>query len=322
MSALEAYGNLFDDIMPWCGPVPRGFAVDFFGTLIDLRFRRLLGVDPEGVSERIVRTKLPTIGNYGEGWFEAANWVLAANEAKNRFVMMTLGACFGYQAVGAFKAVQALSPMPCKLVVVEPEPQNLAWARQHFSDNYIDPSDHWFVPMALSDTSAPVFFPVGSPGTGAHNLMWSNHESERRIYFHEVMNNGNCEKVLQRILLENATGITRDITGRNNLAEIRLVSAVTLMDLIAPFELVDYIEADIQMSEIIVFPPAIDVLNRRVKRVHIGTHGDEAHLGMRKLFVENGWDVVFDFSPMKSHQTALGSFEANDGILTVRNPRL
>jgi hypothetical protein len=36
----------------------------------------------------------------GEGWFEAVNWVEAAREARGRYVMITLGACYAAQAVG------------------------------------------------------------------------------------------------------------------------------------------------------------------------------------------------------------------------------
>jgi hypothetical protein len=35
-----------------------------------------------------------------------------------------------------------------------------------------------------------------------------------------------------------------------------------------------------------------------------------------------GWEIVFSFEPNAKHDTALGSFEANDGILAVRNPDL
>jgi hypothetical protein len=320
--SMASYKDLFQDLVPWSGYVPRGFKADFLGTLIDLRFRTLLGVDAVSEGDEHVQTELPTLANYDEGWFEVANWVLAAKEAKTRYVMMSLGACFGYQAVGAYKALMMLNPMPCKLVVVEPEPQNMLWARQHFTDNGIDLESHWFVPMVVSDTNAPALFPVGSPGLGVHNAMWTNSFRERQIYLQEISRAGQSEEALQNLLMENRTGITRDITGRNHLAEIKFVSAITLYDLIAPFDVVDYIEADLQMSETIVFPPTIDMLNKRVRRIHIGTHGMEAHVTLRNLFVQNGWEVVFDFLPARRHQTEIGSFRANDGILTVRNPRL
>ena len=71
----------------------------------------MFGIDPATVGGGPVQTRLPMMGD-GEGWFEAANWVLAAREAKDRFVMITLGACYGAQAVGSYRILQQLNPMP------------------------------------------------------------------------------------------------------------------------------------------------------------------------------------------------------------------
>jgi len=46
-----------------------------------------------------------------------------------------------------------------------------------------------------------------------------------------------------------------------------------LGDVLSPFDRVDLLEVDIRQSEMIVFPPYMDLVNRRVRRVHAGTHG-------------------------------------------------
>ena len=68
------------------------------------------------------------------------------------------------------------------------------------------------------------------------------------------------------------------------MAEIKLVSAVTLRDVLGPFDVVDYLELDIQQSEIMVFPPFLDLLQAQVRRVHIGTHGNDVHRLAAQLF--------------------------------------
>ena len=68
------------------------------------------------------------------------------------------------------------------------------------------------------------------------------------------------------------------------MAEIKLMSCVTLKDLISPFDVVDYLESDIQQSEIVVFPPFIDLLRRKVRRILIGTHGIDVHHSLHELF--------------------------------------
>lgn len=324
MSDLKDYANVFDGIKPFVGEVPRGFTVDFLGTLTDANFRTMWGIDPKTTGGTVVETKVPTIAD-GEGWFEAANWVLAAKDAHERFVMVTLGACYGSQAVGSYRALQALNPMPYKLVAVEPEPDNVKWVIRHMQDNGIDPDDQWIVSMAISNRNDPVLFPVGSPGSGAQNCFSTNENAAREYYVKEIVASGHIEEALRNLLMHNTTGIKKDLvpgSDYNFMSEIKIMSAVTLKDILSPFDVVDYVESDIQQSEILVFPPFMDLLKKKVRRIHIGTHGEEVHATLLALFIKDGWEVVFDFAPNKTHTSALGSFVTNDGVLTVRNPTL
>jgi hypothetical protein len=121
-------------------------------------------------------------------------------------------------------------------------------------------------------------------------------------------------------IINNTTGLTKDLVpGQNFMAEIKLMSAVTLRDILSPVDFVDYVESDIQQSEIVVFPPYLDLLKPKVRRVHIGTHGIDVHRALHRLFEQDGWEIVFSFEPNAKHRCALGSFETNDGVLTVRN---
>jgi hypothetical protein len=321
---MELYADLFDGVTPWVGEVPKGYLVDFSGALTDAEFRTMFGVDPATVGGGPIKTRLPLIGD-GEGWFEAANWVLAAREAKDRFVMITLGACYGAQAVGSYRMLQQLNPMPCKLVAVEPVPENLDWVARHFRDNGLDPADHWLVPQAIAGDIAPVLFPIGAPGSGAQNSIATNGRDARKFYVDVFTKAGPeaANTALRNLLLHNTTGLTRDLVpGTDFKAEIQMVSAITLRDLLSPFDRVDYLESDIQQSEIVVFPPFIDLLRRKVRRILIGTHGKDTHWSLHDLFAEHGWNIQFSFEPNGRYDTALGSFETNDGVLTVVNPDL
>src|SRR6202043_3816436 len=96
----------------------------------------------------------------------------------------------------------------------------------------------------------------------------------------------------------NTTGLSRVLLpGTEFRAEIQVVSAVTLRELLSPFDRVDYLESDIQQSEIEVFPPFIDLLRRKVRRILIGTHGQDVHMTLHELFADNGWDIVFSYKP-------------------------
>jgi hypothetical protein len=279
------------------------------------------GVDAKLAGGNHQTTRLPTIAD-GEGWFEAVNWVVAAREARGHYVMVTLGACYGAQAVGSYRALQLLNPMPYKLVAVEADPENVAWTARHFRDNGVDPDLQWIVEAAISDTNAPVFFPVGSPGTGAQNCFSTNEHNAREAYVRELIARGSDE-ALRNLLLHNTTGLTKSLVpGYDFRAEVKLLSAVTLKDILGPFEVVDYLEADIQQSEIIAFPPYMSLLKKKVRRIHIGTHGRDVHQSLHGLFAKDGWEIVFNYEPNAEHSSALGSFTTNDGILTVMNRAL
>lgn len=325
MNRLEDVKDIFDGITPWAGFVPRGYAADFIGILTDFKFHVLSGIDPTTVGGAHVQTALPVIGNGGnaEGWFEAINWFASAREARGRYVMVTLGAHYGAQAVGAYKALQLVNPMPCKLVAVEPVPENFEWMVRHMRTNGIDPDQHWLVQMAISDRNDPMYFPVGAPGTGANNSFSTNEAAARKQYADTFIAGGREKEALRNLIMNNTTGIEKDLVpGHNLMAEIKLLSCVTLKDLTGPFDLVDYLESDIQQSENLVFPPFIDLLRKKVRRILIGTHGKDVHHSLHDLFAHNGWEIVFSFEPNATHESALGPFVTNDGVLTVRNPDL
>jgi hypothetical protein len=324
VNRMEPFATVFDGVRPWAGEVPKGFAANFAGALTDTRFYKAWGIDPEAAGGGYETPRPPVIED-GEVWFEAVDWVLAAREAKGRFVMMTLGACWGAQAIGSHHVLQQLNPMPCTLVAVEPVPENFDWIAQHFRDNGIDPEAHWLVPHAIADNIKPVLFPIGAAGSGAQNAIATNHAAAREHYVSLFTGAGAevAEAALRNLLLDNTTGIVRDLVeGYDFKAEIKLVSAITLRELLSPFERIDYLEADIQQSEIIVFPPFIDLLQKKVRRIHIGTHGKDVHWSLHDLFTKNGWEIVFSFEPNARHKTTLGNFETNDGVLTVVNPEL
>jgi hypothetical protein len=319
---LHRYIDVFAGIEPFSGPVAAMETVDFLGIKTPHAYQPLFKFPDQESQARDETARLPTIAD-GEPWFEAANWVMAAREARDRFVMMTLGANYGAQAVGAAAALRRLNPMPFKLVCVEPVPDNNAWIKSHMVTNGIDPMDQWLVHTAIGATNDPVLFPIGSPGSGSQNCIATNEAASRAHYANELARAGRGEEVMRNLLLNNSTGMITNLVQDYDLpAEIKLVSAVTLVDLLSPFDRVDYIEADMQQSEIVVFPPYMDLLRRKVRRVHIGTHGKEVHDTLHRLLLEHGFEIVFSFEPNASFNSPQGEFRTNDGVLTAVNPSL
>ena len=323
MNDLGVYRDAFKDFKPWRGCVPEGFVVNYWGILTNKSF--LFDLDQQEVEEARTNPRPPSLGDgmNGEVWFEAINWLAAAQDARRRYIMMTLGANYGAQAVGAYRMLQLVNPMPCTLVAVEAEPGNFAWIFDHMRDNGIDPAAHWLVPMAVSDSNQPVLFPVGAPGTGSNNCVGTNAQESRKIYADLIIRDGDPDVALRNLFISNSTGLTQPVhPGLTEMTEVKFVSAITLTDLLGPFDIVDFLEADIQQSEIIVFPPCIRLLRKKVRRIHIGTHSKAVHRSLHDLFAENRWNIVFSFEPNARHSSALGDFTLNDGVLTVKNPDL
>lgn len=321
---LEKFQYIFESILvPPEVDAPPGYMVDFMGVLIDSRFVTEPDHDiGEGGSRRVA---IPTLQeNYNadsEWWFETVDWFVAALEARGQFVMMSLGASYGAQPVGAYKALQMVNPLPVKLVAVEADPQSCNWIRQHFRTNGINPDDHWIVQAAVSDTDEPVLFPIGASGLGSNNCVSTNEPKARDIWVEIIKRNGDPTAALENLIRYGSTGLMHDI-GAGYSGEVKFVSAVTVADLLSPFDKIDLLECDIQQSEIVALPLHLDLLRRKVKRIHIGTHGEDVHRSLHRMFAKAGWDVVFNYKPNAIHQSPWGRFRVNDGILTLQNPDL
>jgi hypothetical protein len=305
-------------IKPWAGEVPAGYVVDFLGILTDGKFLRTTAGPFTGGH---VTTTLPTVATHGERWFEVADWLASAYEAREHYVAVSLGAAYGAQLVGAWKALQAINPLPSRLVAVEPVAENCAWIRSHMITNGINAGDHWIIQAAMGCDNEPILFPVAEAGVSGNNCVATNSAQVRRIYLDTLRRDAECERVLENIFLYNSTGIVRDV-GDGFRGEVKFVSAVTLQDVLGPLDRVDLLEVDIQESEVNVFPPYMPLVDRKVRRVHIGTHGGQVHDMIRALFAKSGWEIVFDYAPDARYLTERGPLDVSDGVLTARNPQV
>jgi FkbM family methyltransferase len=103
---------------------------------------------------------------------------------------------------------------------------------------------------------------------------------------------------------------------------VETVDAITLLDLLGPLESVDLIHCDIQGGEADVFEQAAPQVDRKVRRVHIGTHGAVLEHRLRRLFTSLGWVNVNDFPSGTEAETRWGRITFQDGVQSWSNPRL
>ena len=321
LAKLNDLMGVFDGIEPWKGEVPKGRVRTFIGALSPIepwdRGRTL----PDGTEYQ--ETELPRVTG-GEHFFEWVSMLMAIRGAQRSFTMVSLGAHFGGPLVNAALALRKLNPMPCQLVGVEADPNMCAMLEEHFRENGIDPKDHWIINTALSDSNRPVVFPVSELRPGSNSAVHS--DDQRRVLLGMINRSGQSEAILKNIVLEASPRIYLPLDSPEGTpeaaGELRFVSTNTVADIFHPLAFVDYLDIDIQMAEAYVLPPAIEMLNRKVRWLHLGTHGLDIHKSMCEMFVAHGWEILLDFTPGSKFDSVEGPFETCDGVLFAYNPAL
>jgi hypothetical protein len=102
---------------------------------------------------------------------------------------------------------------------------------------------------------------------------------------------------------------------------LKWVRAVSLSTVIGDLGPIDFIDMDIQGTEAHVVRASCDLLQERVKRVHIGTHGDAVEASLREAFGAMGWMCLADYPNMRRSNTPYGPISFQDGVQSWLNPR-
>jgi hypothetical protein len=295
---------------------------------------------------RDVATARPRVTD-GEMYFEACNVVRSVLDARDRYVMVELGGGYAARAVDCAVALRQLKPATRSFfVVLEALPTYVDWARHHFTSNGLAPDEHWILNAIVSDRPVPECMYLQPRGFGNQvadtsiaQLLEKTLTSPAAAlsFVRALIDNGGARIENGRVLPDldrrrprafrdprewTAEQMQAEAIVRPETAQLGFVSAYTLADLLLPLERVDFMDVDIQFAEARVIPPNLDLLRRKVKLLSIGTHSGEIHDALLRAFDPNAWEVIFDFTPWTTHETPLGSFPTQDGILTLRNKTL
>ncbi|MSP50985.1 MAG: hypothetical protein EXQ91_01110 [Alphaproteobacteria bacterium] len=204
--------------------------------------------------------------------------------------------------------------MPFTLVGVEADRHMFAAMKAHFTENGLDPADHWLLNVAVSSSNAPVPFTVSPVRTGTNFAM--HHADLCSMVVDAIVKHDRAAQAVRNLVFDGTTGVSFQFGEVP--ADIEMVSTMTVADVVSPLGPVDYLEIDMQSSELTALPPAIDLLSRRVRRIHLGTHSPSIHAAMRSLF-EREWEVEIDLAPATTYLTRRGSFTSSDGVLGLVN---
>jgi FkbM family methyltransferase len=296
---------VFLGLEPWHGDVEPGWQRNWVGA----RTRTDVQVDLGGfATTTYVRSEYPTLSEDFLEWIDVLESVV---EARGMYTMIELGAGWGRWVVNAGVALRRIDPsMELRLVAVEAEPTHFAWLRRHFADNGLDPDEHRLVEAAVAESDGRVRFQRGEPSA------WYGQSIERDDPAAKL--SGPVSRLIRW---------TRNTTA-NRLAlgagtrKVRRARAVSLRTLLAPLDVVDLVDADIQGVEADVFEAAAAELAGKVRRVHVGTHGPVNEARLRALFERLGWECRFDYAGGVANDTPWGPLVFEDGMQSWINPAL
>lgn len=273
-------------------PPKEDFRLDFIGAKEHSKFSS---------GEYAHPTQLPP-PQFDEEYFEWLDILESVSEAQEEYQIVELGAGFGRWSVRAILALGQLNPLPFRIVAVEAEPTHAEWVAEHFRNNDIDPNQQQIIEAAVSATGEDVMFAVGNP------TQWYGQGIVSKASF------------LQSVATIFRSWSFQRAQRSDDVSVVR-VKSVKLSDILKSLDHVDLIDCDIQGAEADVMEEAIESLNAKVRRVHIGTHGPAIETRLRKLFQENGWRSIYDYECGQECETEYGVIDFGDGVQTWRNER-
>ena len=308
-------------IKPFSGTSPAGYKTDFLGVETDLEFVRLVYPQAYEIEKeaRAISTRCPGIKT-GELYFECGSLLAAIHDAseKEKFYMIELGGGWGSRVVSAHSILKNFkSSIKEFYIVVEAMKEHCGWIRKHMLRNGLDPQLHSIIQAAIWVDNTPKLFPVcaGVLGQGVED---NAPACVRKL------NPKEAKESLLTLVKTGDLGITENFQAKHGsqTRDWAFVSSVTLRDILLPLERVDYMDVDIQGAEEHLISEGADILEEKVKRLHIGTHGLDMHTMLTDMFDSRGWQISAHIPPNGEYSTEWGDFTTSDGILSVVNKKI
>lgn len=300
--------TVFSYFKPFSGRIPAFCEVDFLGTMTRHEF--IAGLVPGRSHPIEVHDYYPS---FDEEYFEWIALLEAAVSARGSFTMIELGAGFGRWAVRAAKAWRQLNAgLPLRLIAVEPEPVVFGWMRQHFADNDVAEQEHSLMHAAVSDTTGSAMFYIRGPRGG----LFDRHPSG---WYGQALTKDYDIASLNR--LDGVYAGYRVVEHTSGWRSIR-IPTVTLRCILKDLDVVDLIDLDVEGQELISLSHAIEEVDAKVKRLHIGTHSKEIEAGLRELLSAHGWHCRADYSLNSTSDTPWGTIRFENGAQSWLNSAL
>jgi hypothetical protein len=240
-----------------------------------------------------------------EEYFEWIDLFESLRLARDRYIMLELGAGYGRWGIYAGRIAKALGLRDVDLRFVEAEPQHAAWAREGILAKGLGDLKTSVIEGAISSTGKPVSFAVDlhQEKLDAHSwygqmiVDWENAPPTEERYFGKVVH--------------------RQPGGYGQI----YVDSVTFESVSSDLDFVDLVDVDIQGAERDLVEHSIESLTDKVRLIHIGTHRHDIEDAIRTTFLKHGWQSRWDFACHGEHKTPFGLTSFQDGVQSWLNPR-
>lgn len=239
----------------------------------------------------------------GEDYLEWIDIVESVKNAKDKFVMFELGAGYGRWCINALYALNHFNPIPYHFVAVEAEDTHYHFLQQFFTAHALPKNSYELIRAAIDTKKGSCFFDMGDPNGWYGQSINKNHWSLR-----------------QKLLFKWQSFFTKSNPSLHKYT--KKVPTITLNSLLKKFERIDLIDMDVQGVEFDIINASIDLLSKKVKRLHIGTHSEEIDQNLLSLLSKEGWENIHSYPVFTKKMTPYGLIEFNDGIQSWINPKL
>jgi FkbM family methyltransferase len=265
----------------WAEP---GFERGFYG--VNIRDWVFTGESKGLTDRRFLRLEHPPMD---DEYFEWIALLTAVTHAIGRFCFAEIGAGWGRWMASA-AALCRQNAIDFALIGVEPEPSHFEWMKMVMRDNGVDPDEHELVCAAAAAERG--------------ELLLAGSDQSATEYGHRAID-------------EQMHAEWRKLPDLT----FRPVASVTLDDLFAKHERIDLVDMDVQGAEHDIVAAGIDVLNSKVRMLHVGTHSREAEAGLTSVLRRHGWLNAFSFPSRSQTVTPFGRIRFDDGVQTWVSPR-
>ena len=205
----------------------------------------------------------------------------AIDTATGTFTMIEAGAGYGRWVVRAWELLRSRRPeLTAKFVAIEAEPTHFKHMQDYIGEHGIELSSVRLINAAVNAKGGRVHFTVG------HADEWYGQ------------------------------AITPPDSQFGDWPNARLVEidAVAFSEVIADIERIDLLAMDIQGAEQEIIECCMPEITRKVRVINVGTHSDVGHEAISRMLRKWRWTPVATYSPLRTHDTPLGSIEFQDGV--------